>query len=419
MNKLALHGGEKAKPTPYTTGKRFGAEELQQVAEALEQDSLFYWFDKKVRQFCDKFAAMYGVGHCVATSSGTAAIHTALGAAGITAGDEVITSPITDMGSVIGILYQNAIPVFADVNPYSYNMDPESIEANITGSTKAILVVHLAGNPADMDEIMRIADKYGLTVIEDCAQAYMTYYKGRLVGTIGHIGCFSLNDFKHITAGDGGMCIINDETLYHKALRFADKNYSRISVNGVIDRDISSVAPNYRMNELTGAVAIAQLDRVEWICERRRIYGDGLTARLRNIPGITPPLVKDGNASSYWFYLFRVDEAELHVDTDTFIAALQAEGVPCQRGYIPACVYEYGLFQNRSAFPNTHAPFDSPYCRISRSYPTGLCPAAEDVLRSTVRIPVSEFYSEEDLQQTVAAIEKVAAWYAQNATKQL
>ena len=362
---------------------------------------------------------MYGVDHCVATSSGTAAIHTALGAAGITAGDEVITSPITDMGSVIGILYQNAIPVFADVNPYTYNMDPESIEANITGSTKAILVVHLAGNPADMDEIMRIADKYGLTVIEDCAQAYMTYYKGRLVGTIGHIGCFSLNDFKHITAGDGGMCIMNDETLYHKALRFADKNYSRISVNGVIDRDISSVAPNYRMNELTGAVAIAQLDRVEWICERRRIYGDGLTARLRNIPGITPPLVKDGNASSYWFYLFRVDEAKLHVDTDTFIAALQAEGVPCQRGYIPACVYEYGLFQNRSAFPNTHAPFDSPYCKISRSYPAGLCPAAEDVLRSTVRIPVSEFYSEEDLQQTVAAIEKVAAWYAQNATKQL
>lgn len=415
MNRLALHGGEKAKPSPYTTGKRFGKEELEQVAEALEQNSLFYWFGKKVHQFCEKFATMYGANHCVATSSGTAAIHTALGAVGITEGDEVITSPITDMGSVIGILYQNAIPVFADVNPYTYNMDPKSIEANITESTKAILVVHLAGNPADMDEIMRIAEKYDLKVIEDCAQAYMTYYKGKLVGTFGHIGCFSLNDFKHITAGDGGMCIMNDEALYHKALRFADKNYSRITTNGVIDRDVPFIAPNYRMNEITGAVAIAQLDRVEWICERRRIYGDGLTEKLRNIPGITPPLVKEGNVSSYWFYLFRVDEKILGVDTDTFIQALQAEGVPCQRGYIPTCVYEYGLFKNRSAYPNTHAPFDSPYCKNQRTYYTGLCPAAEDVLSSTVRIPVSEFYTEEDMQQTINAIEKVAAWYAQNA----
>lgn len=414
MNQLALYGGAKAKSVPYSTGRRFGAEELQQVAEALEQDSLFYWKGKKVRQFCEKFSKLYGTKHCVATSSGTAALHTALGAIGITEGDEVITSPITDMGTVIGILYQNAIPVFADVDPYTYNMDPQSIERNITPKTKAILVVHLAGNPADMDEIMKIAERYNLKVVEDCAQAYMTYYKKRLVGTIGHIGCFSLNDFKHITAGDGGMCIMNDELLYHKALRFADKNYSRISVNGVVDRDVPFIAPNYRMNEITGAVAIAQLDRVEWICEKRRLYGDGLTYRLRRLPGITPPLVKDGNLSSYWFYLFRVDEAELGIDTDTFIQALQAEGVPCSRGYIPTCIYEYGLFKNRSAYLNTHAPFDSPYCGQPRSYPTGLCPVAEDVLKSTVRLEVSEFFSEEDLRQTAEAIEKVSVWFANN-----
>lgn len=414
MNKLALYGGEKAKATPYTTGRRFGKEELQQVAEALEQNSLFYWYGKKVHQFCDKFAALYGSNYCVATSSGTAAIHTALGAVGITEGDEVITSPITDMGSVIGILYQNAIPVFADVDPNTYNIDPKSIEANITEATKAILVVHLAGNAADMDEIMAIAEKYDLKVIEDCAQAYMTYYKGKLVGTMGHIGCFSLNDFKHITAGDGGMCIMNDEELYDRALRFTDKNYNRTPKNGVVDRDVPYIAPNYRMNEITGAVAIAQLDRVEWLCERRRIYGDGLTAGLKDIPGITPPLVKEGNRSSYWFYLFRVDESTLGVDTDTFVEALQAEGIPCQRGYIPNCVYEYGLFKNRSAYPNTHAPFDSPYCKVSRSYPSGLCPAAENVLNSTVRIPVSEFYTEEDMQQTINAIVKVATWYTQN-----
>lgn len=288
------------------------------------------------------------------------------------------------------------------------------VDGNIYYFTKAILVVHLAGNAADMDEIMAIAEKYDLKVIEDCAQAYMTYYKGKLVGTMGHIGCFSLNDFKHITAGDGGMCIMNDEALYDRALRFTDKNYNRNPKNGVVDRDVPYIAPNYRMNEITGAVAIAQLDRVEWLCERRRIYGDGLTAGLKNIPGITPPLVKEGNRSSYWFYLFRVDESILGVDTDTFVEALQAEGIPCQRGYIPNCVYEYGLFKNRSAYPNTHAPFDSPYCKVSRSYPSGLCPAAEDVLNSTVRIPVSEFYTEEDMQQTINAIVKVATWYTQN-----
>ena len=414
MNKLAFYGGEKAKATPYTTGRRFGKEELQQVAEALEQDSLLYWNGKKVHHLCKKFSTLYGSNYCVATSSGTAAVHTALGALGITEGDEVITSPITDMGSVIGILYQNAIPVFADVDPNTYNMDPKSIEANITAATKAILVVHLAGNAADMDEIMAIAEKHNLKVIEDCAQAYMTYYKGKLVGTMGHIGCFSLNDFKHITAGDGGMCIMNDEELYDRALRFTDKNYNRNPKNGVVDRDVPYIAPNYRMNEITGAVAIAQLGRVEWLCERRRIYGDGLTAGLKDIPGITPPLVKAGNRSSYWFYLFRVDESILGVDTDTFVEALQAEGIPCQRGYIPNCVYEYGLFKNRSAYPNTHAPFDSPYCKVSRSYPSGLCPAAEDVLNSTVRIPVSEFYTEEDMQQTINAIVKVATWYTQN-----
>ncbi len=415
MNKLAIHGGEKTKTSPYGTGKRFGKEELEQVAEALEQKSLFYFSGNKVHQFCDKFAAMYGTKYCVAVSSGTAAIHTALGAIGITEGDEVITSPITDMGSVIGILFQNAIPVFADVNPNTYNMDPKSIEANITESTKAILVVHLAGNPADMDEIMEIAKKHNLYVIEDCAQAYMTYYKGKLAGTIGHIGCFSMNDSKHITTGDGGMCIMNDEALYRKAQRFSDKNYSRIAENGTIDRDVPYVAPNYRMSEIIGAVAIAQLDRVQWLCEKRRAYGDALTEKLKDLPGITPHLVKEGNVSSYWFYLFRIDPAVLHVDATTFAKALQAEGIPGSRGYIPACVYEYGLFKNKSGYVNTHAPFDSPYCKNERTYYTGMCPVAEDVLNSTIRIPVSEFYSEEDLQQTIQGIEKVATWFAQNA----
>ncbi|MDG0813587.1 DegT/DnrJ/EryC1/StrS family aminotransferase [Cohnella rhizosphaerae] len=286
---LAIHGGPKVKTTPFGTGKRFGEEELKELREALEQDTLFYHYGEKVKSFLKKFNEMYGVRYSVAASSGTAAIHVALGAAGVTAGDEVITSPITDQGTVIGILYQNAIPVFADVLPDTYNMDPASIEARITKRTKAIVAVHLAGNPCDMDAIMAIARKHGLKVIEDCAQSYMSVYKGKLVGTIGDYGCFSTNDFKHISTGDGGMVTVNsgDAEDYAIVHAFADKNYERFDTK--VSRDIHHLAPNYRMTELQGAVGIAQLDKLAWICDKRQEYGTMLTDGLTGIPGILPP----------------------------------------------------------------------------------------------------------------------------------
>ena len=143
LEKLAIHGGQKTKTDSFGSGKRFGELELKHLQEALNQNTLFYWYGTKVKEMCKKFSDMYGMKYCVATSSGTAAIHTALGAAGVTVGDEVITSPITDMGSIIGILYQNAIPVFADLDPNTYNMTAESIEKKITEKTKAILVVQI------------------------------------------------------------------------------------------------------------------------------------------------------------------------------------------------------------------------------------------------------------------------------------
>ena len=229
MEKLALFGGRPVKTGPFGKGRRFGEAELQQLKEALDQNTLFYWSDNssKVKTFSEKFASMYGMKYCVSVSSCTASIHTALGALGVTEGDEVITGPVTDMGSVIGILFQNAIPVFADLDPHTYNLNPESIEERITDKTKAILVIHLAGNPSDMDAIMGIAKKHGVYVVEDCAQSYLSYYKGKLAGTFGDAGCFSTNDFKLISTGDGGMIIMNDEDLYNRAFRFADKNYDR------------------------------------------------------------------------------------------------------------------------------------------------------------------------------------------------
>jgi len=403
--KLAIDGGIPIKTTPFGKGKRFGSEELVQLSEALEQNTLFYAHGQKVKAFTKKFAAMYSVPYCVGVSSGTASVHTALGALGIKPGDEVITTPFTDMGTVIGILYQNAIPVFADLDPYNFMMDPVSIEERITPRTKAIVVVHLMGNAADMDAILEIAGRYNLYVIEDCAQSFLTTYKGRLVGTIGHIGCFSLNDFKHISVGDGGMVIMNDEELYIKAARFADKNYDRTVDKR--DRLIDFMAPCYRMNELQGAVAIAQLDRLEGICDRRMIIGDRISAGIKDLPGVTPPKTQPDSRCTYWFYMFRLDP-EL-IDPKRFNAALEAEGVLSGIGYtMNNMLYDYGLFANKNIRPGTKCPFDCPYYDGNVTYDKSLFPQAEEIVNSSVCIPMSEFYTDDDVDEIIAAICKVS-----------
>lgn len=414
MSTIALYGGEKLKNTPFGTGKRFGEPELQQVKEALEQNTLFYWFGNKVKELNKKFAEMYDMPYCVSTSSGTAAIHTALIAAGVTEGDEVITSPVTDMGSIIGILYQNAIPVFADVDPNNYNITAETIREKITERTKAIVVVHLSGGPADMDPIMELAREHNIKVIEDCAQAYLTYYKGRLVGTIGDFGCFSLNDFKHISAGDGGMILMRDEELYRTAFRSCDKGYNRLGRNTAEIRAIDSVAPNYRMSEVVGAVGIAQLDRLDFICSTRNRHGERISEAIKDLPGLTPPKVvgkEEGSKSSYWFYLMRADEKELKVSIEEFVEALKAEGLPVSKGYLLNPVYGYGLFQNRSAYIDTHAPFDSKYYSGEATYSMGMCPVAEEVLDKSIYLTINEFYTDEDVDDIIAAFKKVSDYY--------
>lgn len=408
---LALYGGPKTKTTPFGTGKRFGNEELANLKDALNQNTLFYWFGHQVKDLTKKFAAMYDMPYCVAASSGTAAIHVALGACGVTAGDEVITSPITDMGTIIGILYQNAVPVFADLDPNSYNLDPQSVESLITDKTKVILVVHLTGGPADMDGIMDVARRHHLRVIEDCAQSYLTQYKGRYCGTIGDVGCFSLNDFKQISAGDGGLLIMRDQELYETAMRFADKNYQRLPSKQA-SRDIPFIAPNYRMNELTGAVGLAQLDRLPGICARRTQIGEKISAALSQLPGVEIPKVYEGGKSTYWFYMFRIDEEKAGVSRDLFSDALQAEGIDNQRGYIPTCVYEYEMFVNKTGYKHTGCPFNCAYNGHEHHYGKGLCPEAENILNTAIRMNINEFFTDEDVDAIIAAVRKVSAFFS-------
>ena len=193
------------------SGRTFGAEELQLLTEVMESGTLTSTKGNFVKTLEQEFARMIGAQHAFACASGSAAVHTAIAAIDPGPGDEIITSPITDMGALAPILYQSAIPVFADVDERTYNVTARTIEARLSERTKAIIVTHLFGNPCEMSEIMELADARGIPVIEDCAQAFLAEENGQPVGTIGAIGCFSLQQGKHITTGEGGLVTTNDE----------------------------------------------------------------------------------------------------------------------------------------------------------------------------------------------------------------
>jgi dTDP-4-amino-4,6-dideoxygalactose transaminase len=285
-------------------------------------------------------------------------------------------------------------------------LDPDSVRALIGPRTAAVIPVHLAGAPCDMDALESICEEHDLWLVEDCAQAYLCEYRGKLCGSIGDLGCFSLNDFKHISAGDAGMVLTDDPELARRAELFADKCYDRTPGAG---RNPAFLAPNYRMCELHAAVALAQMDKLDSIVERRRVYGDGLHAGLQGISGLLPQEFVPGGRSSYWFYLFRVEVETLGRNTE-FAAALAAEGLNLGAGYHQGpAVYLYDVFVNRRGLGGTEYPFSlAPHVR----YEPGLCPVAEAVLDDCVFVPVSEFFTDDDLRATLAGVRKVAAAFA-------
>jgi perosamine synthetase len=402
IDQPAIAGGTPIKSTPYHKLPRYGEEELKELREALAQGTLFYAQGKKVAQLEKEFAAKLGVKHAVACSSGTASIHAAMMTAGVSPEDEVLVTPITDMGSVLPILWQGAVPIFVDLDPQTYNMSPAAIEKAITPKTKAILAVHLAGNPCDMRAIKAIADKHKLILIEDCAQAHGTTYDGKPVGTIGHLGCFSYNEFKHIACGDGGLTITNDDATAKKLHLSVDKCYDRTP--GTAQRNATFMANNYRMTELQGAVAIAQLKKLDSIIARRQSWCTRLTQRIGNVPGLQLPRATERGTHSYWFYMMRIDASKLGGNADDFAAALKAEGVPVSAHYIAKPIYKYPLFLNHSAFEHGEHPFK----RID--YTKVACPVAEAILDTCVNLAINEAYNDADLDDTVKAFKRVVAY---------
>ena len=400
--KLAIHGGEKIRNTPFPPRAPYGEDDLRHLREALDGQDLFYNLTNKTAQFEKEFAAMYGVGHCYTCSSGTAAVHSAVAALCLEPGTEVITVPVTDFGTIAGIIYQGLIPVFADWTPGTGMVDPESVRQKITGRTGAIVVVHLFGAPCDMDAIMNIAKEHNLPVIEDCAQAYDTYYHGKLAGTIGGIGCFSMQQSKHLAVGEGGCVITDNDDYGWKMCLFRDKGFESRYRPG--PREHTFFGLNYRINELTGAVALSQLGKVRSIVERMRALGDYLRFLLADEPSVIAAPELPDTKHSYW--LFPV--FFLKGDAKELTGALNAEGLPFGYGYTGKPVYLcMDALSKKRTFGTSGYPFDSQYCKSDVSYAAGLCPVAEAELLKLSCIRIYESWSERDIEDIAAGVKKV------------
>ena len=308
-----------------------------------------------VKAFEEEFAKAYGVQHAVASTSGTAAIHVALGALNPEPCDEIITTPITDMGSVIPILATNCVPVFADVDPATGNLTAANIEKKITCKTRAVILVHLFGRPADIQSILDLLRPRGIALIEDCAQAHYADYRERKVGTYGDFGCFSLQQSKQMTCGDGGVTLVNREDLMDRAALFVDKGWNR----GQGLRTHSFLGMNYRMTELQGAVARAQLRKLPRLIERRRAMALSLSDRLRRVgPMIIPPYVAPDTRPSWWMFPFSVDQTT-GIDIDEFYEELSAEGVCVAREYVPQAVFNYSVLKEQRTYGQSRYPFSA------------------------------------------------------------
>ena len=356
-DRLAVHGGARAMPTSFDASPTFGTSELLNLAKVMFSRRLTCTEGNMVNRFQSEYAEVAGASHAVASTSGTAAIHVALGALGLNPGDEVITTPLTDMGTVIPILACNCLPIFADIDPATGNLTAETIAAKLSPRTKAVIVVHLFGRPADMDPIMELIKGKGIAVIEDCAQAHLAEYRGRKVGTIGDFGCFSFQQSKQITCGDGGLTVTNNDELAERAALFSDKGWLR-SRAGRAGRNHKFLGMNYRMTELQGAVALAQTRRLPGFIQARRESASLLSELLHGVSGVElPPDPSDTNPS-WWIFAFR-PAPNKGMCPKTFGEVLQAEGVSAGSGYLPAPLFEYDVIKHRMTYGTSGFPLSA------------------------------------------------------------
>jgi len=387
----------------------FGDEERRALLEVL--DSGKWWrgaykdqSKSKVGQFEAEFCKFLGVKYGVAVTNGTAAIELALKAAGVEAGDEVIVPAVTFIATATAVLAVNAVPIFVDIDPETYQIDPEKIEDAITEKTKAILPVHYGGYPADMDRIMEIAEEHDLMVVEDCAEAHGSEWKGKKVGGIGHLGTFSFQMGKPLTCGEGGFVSTNDEELAEKC--FSYHNIGRIRGRPFYEHHVP--AWNMRMTEFQGAILLCQLKRLSEQTEKRYINGEYMAKELEKIGGIhalkrDPRITKRG----YYFYLMRYNEEEFGgVNRDRFLEALLAEDIPAGKAHNHP-LYKNPVFMEMR-FGRTGCPVRCPLYGKTIDYSKFYCPVAEHVYEKEIVALGKDFLLErEQVDLVLEVIKKI------------
>lgn len=397
---LAILGGLPVRKTLLPYGHHsIGEDDIQAVVEVLRSDWLTT--GPKVGEFEEAFAARVGAKCAVSFSSGTAALHGAAFAAGLKAGDEAITSPMTFAATANCILYQSATPVFADVSPDTLNLDPEKAGPRVTPRTKAILPVDYAGHPADLDPILEIAERHGLVVIEDACHALGAEYRGRRVGSVAHMTVFSFHPVKHLTTGEGGMVTTDNANFAETLRRFRNHGISSDArerqKTGQWYYEMTFLGFNYRLTDIACALGITQLRKLDANLARRREIAARYTAAFRGISCTVPPDVRPEVNPAWHLYpirldLARLDLAKLSAGRADVFRALLAENIGVNVHYIP--VHQHPYYRER--FGDRGGEF----------------PVAEDAYQRLLSLPIFHGMTDQDAEDVICAVEKVWTHFA-------
>jgi perosamine synthetase len=388
---LAIHGGQPIRQTLLPYGRQsIDDSDIEAVVQTLRSD--WVTTGPKVAEFEEAVASCVGAKYAVSFSSGTAALHAAAFAAGLQAGDEAITTPLTFAATANCVLYQGATPIFADVEPETLNIDPDRLARRISPRTKAILPVDYAGHPADLDEILRLADRHGLIVIEDACHALGAEYKGRCVGGIAHMTVFSFHPVKHVTTGEGGMVTTDNSGFAETLRRF--RNHG-ISTDGRMRQaagqwhyEMVLLGFNYRLSDIACALGLRQLVRLEANLVRRRQIAAQYTDAFRNLPAIRPPAVRSEVNPAWHLYPIRLELDKLSGTRDQIFQALRGENIGVNVHYVPVHLH--------------------PYYRNRFGYKGGEYPVAERAYERLISLPMFHGMTDGDVSDVIGAVQKVA-----------
>jgi len=403
VKELAINGGKPTHTKPWRTGPFHIPEELRILEKVLAGPALPMARGPRITALREQLQDVYGMRYAVPVSSGSAAIHVALFAAGVAAGDEVIVSPLTDYGSVIGVFQLNAIPVFADVRPDSLMMDVDDIARRITSRTRAIMPVHNGGYAVDMRALMKLVKGRDIKVVEDCAQAHLAKLGQKYVGTYGHCGAWSFNESKHMKAGEGGFVLTNDKKLAAMADLFADKCYARIPGKPA---NPAFPALNVRLNEINAALASVQFKHLPGWIEKRRRFAAAFHEGIANVRGISPEPQPKGANPSYWWVSFVVDAEILGVDAPRFCQMLEAEGIPSGaqlQNYMPGWEVFRKLNEDPDIFP-TYRPG-----RLAKGmYAEDIAPVAQRAGARLGAVSITQHNTVAEARAAAKAVDKIA-----------